>query len=117
MSEPPAITISAEDWATTPPAVQAAFEQLLAYVTEMSAEMRDLRTKLNQHSQNSSKPPSSDPPSAPPRPKTTPRGRKAGGQPGHPGHTRPLVDETDVQEIIPCRPKHCSNCQQALSQT
>jgi transposase len=117
MSEPPAIDISAEDWAVTPPAVQAAFQQLLAYVTELGDEMRDLRAKVNQHSHNSSKPPSSDPPSAPPRPKSTPRGRKAGGQPGHPGHARPLVPEKDVQEIVPCRPKHCSNCQQALSET
>jgi transposase len=117
MSEPPAITISAEDWATTPPAVQAAFGQLLAYVTELSAEMGELRAKVSQNSQNSSKPPSSDPPSAPPRPKSTPRGRKAGGQPGHQGHSRPLVDQNDVQEIIPCRPTQCPSCQEPLAQT
>src|SRR5204862_1329350 len=107
----------AEDWATTPPAVQAAFGQLLAYLTELSAEMRDLRAKVNSHSQNSSKPPSSDPPSAPPRPKSTPRGRKAGGQPGHQGHSRPLVDQNDVQEIIPCRPTQCPSCHEPLAPT
>ena len=117
MSEPPAIDISAEDWAATPPAVQAAFQQLLTYVTELSGEVRDLRAKVNTHSQNSSKPPSSDPPSAPPRPKSTSRARKAGGQPGHPGHSRPLVDEKDVHDIIPCRPQQCPSCHDPLSQT
>ena len=117
MSEPPPINISDDDWAATPPAVQAAFQQLFAYVTELSAEVRELRAKVNQTSKNSSKPPSSDPPSAPPRPKSTPRSRKVGAQLGHPGHARRLVPEKDVQEIIPCRPEHCSNCQEALPQS
>lgn len=117
MSQPPVIEIPAEDWAATPPVVQAAFEQLLNYVTELTGEVRDLRAKVNQTSQNSSKPPSSDPPSAPPRPKSTPRGRKSGAQPGHQGHARPLLPEKDVQEIIPCRPKQCPSCHEPLAET
>jgi transposase len=117
MSEPPVIEIPAEDWAATPPVVQAAFEQLLTYLAQVTSEMRDLRAKVNQTSQNSSKPPSSDPPSAPPRPPRTPRGRKSGAQPGHLGHSRPLLEEKDVHEIIPCRPKQCPSCQEPLAET
>ncbi len=117
MSEPPVIEISAEDWAATPPSVQAAFRLVLERVAVLETELRDLRAKVNTNSQNSSKPPSSDPPSAPSRPKSTPRGRKAGGQPGHQGHSRPLLDELDVQEIIPCHPKQCPSCQEPLAQT
>lgn len=117
MREPPAIEISTDDWAATPPSVQAAFRLLLERVAAMEEELRNLRAKINQNSQNSSKPPSSDPPKAPPRPKSTPRGRKVGGQPGHQGHSRPLLEEKDVQEIIPCRPKQCPNCQEALAET
>jgi transposase len=98
------------DWEATPPSVRLLLVALLSRV-------RELEARLNQHSQNSSKPPSSDPPSAPPRPKSTPRGRKPGGQPGHEGLSRPLVPEKDVQEIIACRPQQCSNCQEALPQT
>jgi transposase len=97
-------------WEATPPSVRLLLLALLSRV-------RELEARLNKHSQNSSKPPSSDPPSAPPRPQRTPRGRKPGGQPGHEAHSRPLVPETDVHEIVACRPKQCSNCQEALPQT
>src|SRR5215212_8985072 len=94
-SAPPA-GIPANDWAATPVAVQ---QMLLATLTLVSlqqqqiaqllARVAELEARLNQHSQNSSKPPSSDPPSAPPRPARVPRGRKPGGQAGHPRHDRP----------------------------
>jgi transposase len=76
-----------------------------------------LEARLNQHSGNSSKPPSSDPPSAPPRPTKTPRGRPHGGQPGHPGHIRPLVPSEQVDEIVPLHPGACPICQTALAPT
>lgn len=117
MSEPPAIEIAAEDWAATPPAVQATLRQLLERVATLESELRDLRAKLNQNSQNSSKPPSSDPPSAPPRPKSIPRGRKAGAQPGHPGHSRPLLPPEQVDEFVACYPVQCRHCLEPLSAT
>lgn len=81
------------DWQTTPASVPAVVRALVQVVQEIQGqhqaaltriaaleqEVADLRARLNQHSQNSSKPPLSDPPSAPPRPARVPRGRKAGG--------------------------------------
>src|SRR3954467_10327186 len=88
-STPPA-GITPEDWAATPVAVQQFLLATLTLVAlqqqqiaQLSARVAELEARLNQHSQNSSKPPSSDPPSAPPRPARVPRGRKPGGQAGH----------------------------------
>jgi transposase len=79
-------------------------------VKRLRAQVTDLQTRLNQTSQNSSKPPSSDPPSAPPRPPKHPRGRPRGGQPGHPGHERPLAPEDHVDTIVPLYPTQCAWC-------
>src|SRR2546423_1335314 len=91
---PPGIT--AEEWTATPIAVRPLVGALLPLVAQqqhqlpqLQARLADLDARLNQHSQNSSKPPSSDPPSAPPRPLRPPRGRTSGAQPGHPRHQRP----------------------------
>src|SRR5688572_17649644 len=93
---PPA-GISAEDWAATPQAVRALVMELLRRLATVEA-------RLNQTSQNSSKPPSSDPPSARPRATKEPTGRKSGGQPGHEGHGRQLKPESEVDQIIDVRP-------------
>src|SRR5215212_9251535 len=96
---PPPDGIPADDWAATPPFVQHAFMALLTIVAQqqqqladLQAQLAELSARLNQHSQNSSKPPSSDPPSAPPRPTRVPRGRKPGGQTGHPRHERAIPE-------------------------
>jgi len=68
----PPVEISAEDWAVTPSAVRA-------LVMELRRRLAQVEARLNQTSQNSSKPPSSDPPSARPRPAKEPTGRKSGG--------------------------------------
>jgi transposase len=107
--QPPA-EIAAEDWAATPASVRALVLVLLD-------RLRDLEARLNQHSANSSKPPSSDPPSAPPRPTKTPRGRPRGGQVGHVGATRPLIPPEQVDEIVPLYPDTCPRCQTALAPT
>lgn len=77
-------------------------------------ELRDLRSRVNQTSRNSSKPPSSDPPSAPPRPTAPPSGRKQGGQPGHPGSTRTPFAAIDVDRVVPVRPRRCGACRKDL---
>ena len=51
-------------------------------VVELQKQVRVLRERLNQHSQNSSKPPSSDGPHVKRKPPKEPSGQKAGGQPG-----------------------------------
>lgn len=112
MDEHPPLGLSPADWAATPPAVQAALLALLAQVQALQTQVADLQARLNQHSGNSSKPPSSDPPSAPPRPATPPRGRQRGGQPGHVGQHRPLLppDDERIQEIIAVPPCQCQHC-------
>ena len=75
----------------------------------LAARVAELEERLGQNSRNTSKPPSSDPPSLPPPPPRTGSGRKPGGQPGHQGHQRELVPETDVDEIIPVKPTQCES--------
>jgi transposase len=113
--EPPPL-VSAADWAQTPPDVQLAFLSLVDMVRDLSAQVLELRARLNQTSHNSSKPPSSDPPSAPPAPPArVPRGRKRGGQTGHMDQQRPLVPPEQVDTIVPLRPTICPQCQTGLA--
>ena len=76
-------------------------QQLRALVAEQAKRIEQLRqriaeleARLAKDSHNSSKPPSSDPPfrKPPPRSQRTASGRKPGGQKGHKGATRALVD-------------------------
>lgn len=113
----PPVGISADDWAATPVAVQ---QMLLATLTLVSLQQQqmaqlltrvaELEARLNQHSQNSSKPPSSDPPSAPPRPARVPRGRKPGGQAGHPRHERPEPEPEQITSTTEHYPSICQQC-------
>jgi len=126
--ETPPVGITPADWTATPLAVRqfigvllhvlAQQQQLIADQQQQLAQLRArivaLETQLNQHSQNSSKPPSSDPPSAPPRPTRVPRGRKAGGQPGHPPHDRPAPDPDQIDHIRDHYPERCEGCQTPL---
>ena len=115
---PPA-DLTPEEWAATPPRVQAVVRQLLAQVAAFDTRIADLEARLNQHSGNSSKPPSSDPPSAPPPPVKTPRGKpKAkGAQPGHPDQQRPLLPEDQVQQVVCVHPTCCPTCHDMLPAT
>ena len=63
---PPDLPTSEEDWNQTPAAVQALLLTLWQQVTELRAEVAQLREQIGRNSQNSSQPPSSDPPNAPP---------------------------------------------------
>ncbi|MBA3946388.1 MAG: IS66 family transposase [Herpetosiphonaceae bacterium] len=123
LSRPP--EISPLDWATTPPAVRALVHALRTQlqsehlllrqqVVTLQERVAVLEAQLNQHSGNSSRPPSSDPPSAPPRPPNGPTGRKAGAQPSHPGQHRPLLPPDQVTEFVVHRPITCPHCQQAV---
>jgi transposase len=95
-------------------ALIAQLETLAERVTVLEAENAALRARLGTNSGNSSKPPSSDRPGAKPHPKSQRKstGRKAGGQPGHLGHTLRLVDQP--QEIQVHTPSHCRECGQNL---
>src|SRR5262249_11965342 len=73
-------------------------------------EVAELRERLGQNSQNSSKPPSSDPPSVSRPNKHQPSGRKRGGQRGHHGHGRALLPPDQVDHIVELRPVNCRQC-------
>jgi len=82
---------------------------LRGQVAALQAQVEALTAQLRQHSGNSSRPPSSDPPQQRPPP-TPPSGRRPGGQPGHPGRFRALLDAGAVAEIIACVPARCAGC-------
>ena len=77
-------------------------EQALV-IEQQRQRTRALKARLSKDSHNSSKPPSSDPPfkKPPPRSQHKPSRRKPGGQKGHRGATRTLVDAPDHRVIVP----------------
>jgi transposase len=93
----------------------AALEQRLAEqdrrLAEQDRRLAELEARLKTNSSNSSLPPSANPPSAPTPPPKPPTGRKPGGQPGHPGHSRPRLP---AHEIVPHVPTCCAHCQRPL---
>src|SRR5262249_24563046 len=81
---------------------------------KLELEVAELRERLGQNSQNSSKPPSSDPPSVSRPNNRQPSGRKRGGQPGHQGYARKLLPPEEVDEVIGLRPTACRQCGRLL---
>jgi len=92
----------------------AELEQLLraalARIDELEAEVRELKARLGQNSQNSSRPPSSDGPQVVRQPKRTRSGRRPGGQPGHERHERALLAIDEVDHVQQIEPDHCAGC-------
>lgn len=84
-------------------------------IQALTAEIAELRRRLDKDSSTSSKPPSSDPPYRKPArgSSRTSSGRKPGKQPGAPGAAMPLVDDPD--EIVVCDPGCCTDCGADLS--
>ena len=80
------------------PEVIAYIESLESQNKELTERLITLEARLNQNSQNSSKPPSTDVfCNEKPKPKGrhTSSGKKAGGQKGHPGKTLEMVENPD----------------------
>jgi transposase len=96
-----------QDWEHTPAAVQAYVHTLQDELTQLRERVEALEARLTQNSTTSHRPPSSDSPYQKPRQRTTTAtsSRKAGGQPGHPGHRQMLLPPTTVQEV---RPERCA---------
>jgi len=82
--------------------------ELLKRFEALEAEVKSLREQLATNSNNSSKPPSQDPYRQ--KRDSTPSGRKQGGQPGHPGHSRALVPLDQVTKTIDLFPLYCPSC-------
>jgi transposase len=98
------------DWALTPQAVKQYIVELENIVGQLAKrhealEKRTdtLETRLNQNSQNSSKPPSSDGPFKKPKRKRKKGKRKRGGQKGHKGHRQQMLAPTAVKNLLPDR--------------
>ena len=88
-------------------------------IAEAEKQIADLERQLALRQQNStttSKPPSSDGLAGCQRERgrrTTSR-RKPGGQPGHPGHSRPLVPAERANETVHLVPEACRHCRHRL---
>ena len=105
---PPTDAITPEDWQQTPLSVQAVVGQLVAEVKQLRETVEQLQEIVNRNSQNSSQPPSQDQPEQKQAKEPSGSPRKRGGQPGHRGHHRLLVDEVD--EVVIHKPTSCAKC-------
>jgi len=83
-------------------------------VANLTARIAQLEARLNQDSHNSHQPPSRDGPAKRPRPRSLRKrsGKPSGGQPGHPGVTRCLVD--DPGAVVAHVPTVCAGCGASL---
>ena len=117
MEMPIGLPITAQEWAKTPPSVQAVLvmlwqenQKLKEQVGQLQAEVGQLRERVNQTSRNSSKPPSTDPPGVDKKPARKASGRKRGGQQGHKGRGRKLKPSSAVDRIVVSKPTACEGC-------
>jgi transposase len=81
-------------------------------IEALSEQVHELEGRVAKNSSNSSKPPSTDGYAKKKRSLRQPSGKKPGGQAGHPGSTRSLVQTPD--EVIIVRPEKCPHCQASL---
>ena len=112
-----ATSVTAEDWAQTPPSVQAMVVALITRIQALEAEVAQLHERVNRNSRNSSQPPSSDGPGVAKRkgPVKVRSGRKRGGQPGHAGTQRKLVPMEQLKADLDVKPAICQHCGGELS--
>jgi len=94
-------------------------ERLREQLAEQAKRIADLEHQLALRQQNStttSKPPSSDGLAGGQRERgrRVKSRRKAGGQPGHPGHHRPLVPIERVNTVVDLVPDACRQCEHPL---
>ena len=92
-------------------AAQAVIDVLWDTLGQLQARILELAEQLRLTSRHSSKPPSSEGPAVERRyPEWQRRGRRRGGQPGHPGVNRALVPLTEVDQVYPCWPGERCAC-------
>jgi transposase len=94
-------------------ALLAALTERDARIAQLEQQVATLTARLNQTSQNSSRPPSADPPGPPRRPPKGSRGGRRGAQPGHPQYLRAVVPAMAVT-VVDHWPTVCRACQAPL---
>lgn len=100
-AEPWPFPFSRDEWQLLPDPVRA-------YILALHKRVDELEARLNQNSQNSSRPPSSDSPYRKPRTskkKAARKKRRAGARKGHKGSRQVLLEPTEVIDI---KPQPCS---------
>ena len=77
--------------------------ELTQKIAELTQKIEKLEARLNKNSGNSNNPPSSDSPFKKPAKSGSPKpsGKKPGGQKGHKGHQRVMLDPTEQVDIHP----------------
>lgn len=108
ITPPPSDTITPEEWQQTPASVRQWMGELRAEVKQLRQTVEQRQEIVNRNSQNSSQPPSQDRPEQKPAKEPSGPPRKRGGQPGHRGHHRALVD--DVDEVVIHKPTRYAGC-------
>ncbi|MFM6562177.1 MAG: DUF6444 domain-containing protein, partial [Microcystis panniformis] len=113
--------IGAEDWERTTASVRQLvvqlglkIEQLEQHLKELQGANEQLEEKVNRNSKNSHSPPASDSPNVENTKKKKPTGKKRGGQPGHPGHSRPLYPVEECDSYPSHYPQTCGCCGEEL---
>ncbi len=114
--------IDSDDWEKTPVSVRKLvvqlglkIEQLEQHLQELQGSKEQLEEKVNRNSQNSHTSPALDPPNLQKRKKKKPTGKKRGGQPGHPGHSRFLYPVEECARVTDYYPQTCSCCGEQLT--
>jgi transposase len=86
-----------------------------AIIKEHQEQIKRLEEIISKDSHNSNKPPSSDSPYKKTQSLRKKTGKKPGGQKGHEGFTRTLIDDPDIIHVIPV--DTCEICQKSLKST
>ena len=109
--------IPAELLAEMTPAVRMFVESLFVQMSDMRAEIEDLKSQVKRLTpQNSSVPPSTQHPHARPVPKPKSKSKKKrGGQKGHRRVIRELVPVQRCAAVIPLHPENCRRCGERLA--
>ena len=81
-----------------------------AVIALLIERVKLLEERVNLDSNNSSKPPSSNGPGKLNRVQRRASDRKRGAQPGHKGHSRAMLDESEVDRLVDCKPEAVCDC-------
>lgn len=91
-------------------------EKLLGHILELNQKVAELEVRLNQNSQNSSKPPSTDQHKPKRKPGLLKTPKSKGGQRGHKGDTLKMVSAQEVDKVKALKPDRCSCGKRLLRQ-